>query len=171
MIDKLFGTIEDIYFMVVSDTKSETQTVIEIDEQTSNLQETLQLFKDKAKDTMYIGKDGNKYRLLKVAVQILNYVMHEDDGIYSEDEQQYMSEYIGNKFTRFTEDEQTDLRRTMLKRVSLDEIITLTKEHEITLRPIDMLLDKIVVFVKDQPKYHLPLCTVLQTLMEASNNG
>lgn len=166
MIDKLFGTIEDIYFMVVSDTKSDTQTVFEIDESTSNLQETLQLFRDKARETMYIGRDGNKYRLLKVAVQILNYIMHEDDGIYSQDEQDYMSNYIGYKFTRFSDEEQKDLKETMLKRVSLQEIISFSKEHEITLRPIEMLLDKIVLFVKDQPKYHLPLCTVLQTLME-----
>lgn len=165
MIDKLFGTIEDIYFMVVSDTKSDTQTVFEIDASTSNLQETIQLFREKAKDTMYIGKDGNKYRLLKLAVQILNYIMHEDDGIYSEDEKEYMKTYIGNKFTRLNAIEQDDLKETMVKRVSLQEIVRLTKDYEITLRPIEMLLDKIVVFVQDQPKYHLPLCTVLQTLM------
>lgn len=165
MIDKLFGTIEDIYFTIVSDTKSETDTVILIDQETSNLNETLSLFRDRAKETMYIGKDGSKYRLLKLAVLILNYIMHEDDGVFSTYEQEYLNEYITKKFTRFSLEEQEDLKSILNKRASLDDIVVLTKEHDITLRPIDMILDSIVAFVKEQPSYHLPLCNILHALM------
>lgn len=166
MIDKLFGTIEDIYFTIVSDTKSETDTVILIDQETSNLNETLSIFREKAKDTMYIGKEGNKYRLLKLAVLILNYIMHEDDGIFSKYEQEYLSDYVLKKFTRFNEEEQKDLQSVLLTRASLEDILTLTKENDITLRPIDMILDSIVDYVKDQPTYHLPLCNILNALMD-----
>ncbi len=166
MIDKLFGTIEDIYFTIVSDTKSDNETVILIDQETSNLQETLSIFREKAKETMYIGKDGNKYRLLKLAVLILNYIMHEDDGIFSKYEQEYLSDYILKKFTRFSDDEKTDLQSVMQTRASLEDILTLTKENDITLRPIDMILDSIVEYVKEQPSYHLPLCNILNALMQ-----
>lgn len=165
MIDKLFGTIEDIYFMVVSDTKSETSTVIQIDQETSNLSETLQLFKSKAQNTMYIGKHGDKYTLLKLAVLILNYIMHEDDGVFSNYEKDYLKEYIGKKFVKFNNNEQADLQKAIETRAQIQDITSLVQDYLITLRPIDMLLDKIVLYVKDQPQYHPPLCRILNALI------
>ena len=168
MIDNLFGTIEDIYFTIVSDTKSENQTVISIDHDTSNLQETLQLFNDKAYTTMYIGRDGNKYRLLKLAVQILNYIMHEDDGVFSTFEKEYIESYIGSKFSRFNKEQQDDLHDTIFSRVLIPDIIELTSKNGITLRPISMIIENITKYVQDKPQYHKPLCDVLNSLMEVS---
>ncbi len=165
MIDNLFGMIEDIYFTINTDTKQDNdQLQISPVDISSTFGQVIAEFKEKASLTVYVGKSGMQYLLLKLSTIILNHLMYEDDGNFSSYEEILIREFIGTKLTRLSPTEQDDLLMVFQLRYSLKQILSFINEHEISLRAIDMLLDKIVKHIEPHSQYQAPLMQLYEQL-------
>jgi len=167
MIDKLFGAIEDIYFTLNTDsTEESTKNALNLDANASGkLEEVILEFKEIAMQTMYVGRSGNQFRLLKLAALFLNHVMYEDDGVFSPIEQELLDTYIRTKLSRLDESEKEELYVLINKRIELIDILTFIQEEEISLRAIDMILDKIIHHLNNQEQYNIPLEHIFVSLI------
>lgn len=155
MIDYLFGALEDIYFTVVTEPtgEEENSTSIVVFSNTTLLP-LIEEFKTKASTTIYKGKSGNQFKLLKIATLFLNYMMYEDDGVFSEDERELLKSYICNKLSRLISTEKDELNCVFDVHITLEELDRYIKENELPLRSIDMILDKIIDHTNNQPRYY-----------------
>ena len=167
MIDYLFGALEDIYFTVVTEPKSD----IENSSAVMNFSNTTLLplideFKEKAQSQMYIGKSGNQFKLLKTATLFLNYMMYEDDGVFSEDEKELIQSYIKSKLSRLITSEKDELNKVFDIQATIEQLKNYIVTHELPLRSLDMILDKIIDHTNNQPRYFGPLENIYKMLLE-----
>lgn len=167
MIDKLFGALEDIYFTVITEPSSEddnTTGVVVFSNTT--LLPLIEEFKEKASGQIYLGKSGNQFKLLKLATYFLNYIMYEDDGVFSEDEKEIIKDYISSKLSRLISSEKEELNQIFSLQVSLSNIEDYIRDNELPLRSIDMILDKLIDHIDNQPRYFKPLEDIYTSLIE-----
>lgn len=167
MIDTLFSVIEDIYFQVIDDSLPEgSNENNKISFSDASLLPLIEEFREKARNTPYIGKSGNQFKLLKVAACFLNYIMYGDDGVITTDEEELMSQFIKNKLSKLNSDEKSDLQNCFKSRISLHEIRDYIKTHELPLRSIDLITETLIDQI-DEERYFLPLEAMYKMLIES----
>jgi flagellar biosynthesis component FlhA len=169
MIDNIFGALEDIYFTVLTDTNLDSDETSTISLDSDALTKTIKAFKDIAIHQPYMAKDNIKFHLLKIATHFLNYIMHEDDGIFSLSEQELLKDYLKNKLTRLQDNEQKEILETFKIQISLQHIKDYILNNALPYRSLDMILDKIIDHMKNDERYFRPLEQIYSMLIEVKS--
>lgn len=166
MIDTYFTVIEDIYFQVIDDSTPEgTDGIIKINLTDATLIPLIESFREKARNTPYIGVSGNQFKLLKVAGYMLNFVMYGDDGIISPDERLLIDKFIKSRFSKLSDNERDELNAIFDDRATLNIIEEYTKSNTLPLRSLDMILETLIDQVQDENRYFLPLEEIYKMLL------
>jgi hypothetical protein len=167
MIDTLFTTIEDIYFLVLDDSTPEaTNTSETFTFSNTSIQSLIDAFKTKAKSMPYVGQKGNQFKLLKLGVMILNYFMYSDDGKITDDELFTLRHYVEDKLTRLSDEESKSIVALFEDEISINEIIQYITIHNLPCRSIDMMLDLILDQSIDISRYFLSVESLYTALIE-----
>jgi len=170
MIDYLFGALEDIYFTVINEpTIEEENSSSVIAFSNTNLIPLVERFKELSQAQMYVGKSGNQFKLLKIATLFLNFMMYEDDGVFSDDERELMQSYIQSKLSRLITSEKDELNEVFNIQCNLMQLCEYINTHQLPLRSIDMILDKIVDHTNNQPRYYGAMEKIYNMLIHSCN--